>query len=317
MTAGPFFDLIQSLGDLQSTRYAELASSCIIVYDHLITLDREIDLIWMSPWSTGKVLFILNRYYTLTSVLINNYGLFGSHLTNSICSHFYPWQGWTGLIACILAEAILQMRIYALYYLNKRLLVVMVTLFVACMASSAYVMGSVLSNIDAIAVNFSGWHVCLPLNVSSHFYAFWIPILFFETFLCILAIYRGFQTFKTDGSLFQSGRRLVGILIRDSVMYFIVMCATYLTNLLVWVLARQTLLEIPIGFSVAFSCVLANRVVLNVRHINRENSTEHRRVSRIRIESNHTRDAVYRVQANSRLNEIEMACLRSLRAPNV
>jgi len=42
----------------------------------------------------------------------------------------------------------------------------------------------------------------------------------------------------------------------------------------VWLLAPTSLLEVPVGFSVAMSCVLANRVVLNVREISREEIPE-------------------------------------------
>ncbi|KAF4616659.1 hypothetical protein D9613_008345 [Agrocybe pediades] len=51
--------LITGLRDIQVTRYAQLASSSIIVFDHLITLDEEINLIWKSSWSMGKILFLL------------------------------------------------------------------------------------------------------------------------------------------------------------------------------------------------------------------------------------------------------------------
>jgi hypothetical protein len=65
-------------------------------------------------------------------------------------------------------------------------------------------------------------------------------------------------------------------------------CATYSTCLLVWIIGpvrilllsysiynsridvQTSLLEVPVGFSVAMSCVLANRVVFNVREVNRD-----------------------------------------------
>ncbi|KAF8828248.1 hypothetical protein HHX47_DHR4000594 [Lentinula edodes] len=68
-------DIIQdAVKDVYASRYASLAASVIIVYDHLITLDNEFDLIWKSSWSIGKGLFIINRYYSLASVVANNYG---------------------------------------------------------------------------------------------------------------------------------------------------------------------------------------------------------------------------------------------------
>jgi hypothetical protein len=62
----------------------------------------------------------------------------------------------------------------------------------------------------------------VPDGVPDYFFAFWLPIILFESLLCGLALYRGFQTFRAAGTLFQSGRHLVAILIRDSVLYFLV-----------------------------------------------------------------------------------------------
>lgn len=77
--------------------------------------------------------------------------------SNVIGLRYYHWQGWTGLIACMIAEsalqlplnglslnlnftAILQMRLYALYFLNKRILYLMVGSFILTSASAATIM---------------------------------------------------------------------------------------------------------------------------------------------------------------------------------
>jgi hypothetical protein len=78
----------------------------------------------------------------------------------------------------------------------------------------------------ATAIYIPGGLFCVPSGVSTHFYTFWIPMLAFESLLCTLALIRGFQTYRAKGSLFHSSRQLVGILIRDSVLYFLV-CVLY------------------------------------------------------------------------------------------
>ncbi|GLB38914.1 hypothetical protein LshimejAT787_0600760 [Lyophyllum shimeji] len=286
--AGAVSLIASAIHDIQAIRYSHIASGTIILYDHLVTLDDEVELIWKSSWSWGKGLFILNRYYAMISVIVNTYGLFSSRLTNAYsmedclranllrgfltsCFRFFHWQGWTGLIACMIAEVILQMRLYAMYSLNKKVLAVMGGCFIVATAASAFVLGSVLSKITATAFPLTPNLIfCVPSNISHQFFVFWIPMLAFETLMCGLALYKGYETFRTSGSRFRTGRYLVGILIRDSVLYFLVMFATYLTNLLVWITASQNLLEIPIGFSVALSCVMGNHIVLNVRQVNRE-----------------------------------------------
>jgi len=259
--------IVEIYQTIYPSRYASLAASAIIVYDHLLTLDNEMELIWKSSWSIGKVLFIINRYYTLISVIVNNYALFGTTLTNSGCLRFYHWQGWTGLIACMISETILQMRLYALYSLNKKILGLMVGSFLIASASAAAVLEIVLRQITAVSIRLPGLSSCIiATSPPSYFYAFWIPCLAFESLLCALALVRGFQTYRDGGSPSQS--KLVRLLIRDSVCYYMVMFATYLTCLLIWIV-NIDLLEVPIGFTIAFSCVLGNRVILNVRSAKR------------------------------------------------
>ncbi|PPR05320.1 hypothetical protein CVT26_011579, partial [Gymnopilus dilepis] len=198
--------------------------------------------------------------------------------------HLFRWQAWTGLVGCMLAEGILQIRIYALYSLNKWILVLLIACFVGSTATSAWIAATFLQaqsfrakiavshygTFLALAVTIPGGKFCVPFGISPHFYTYWIPMLAFETLLCVLAVFRGFQAFRSNGSLFQRGRQLVGILVRDSLMYFFVICVTYLTCLLFWTMAPTTLLEVPVGFTVAMSCVVASRVVLNVRQVSRD-----------------------------------------------
>ncbi|KAK6992677.1 hypothetical protein R3P38DRAFT_2569350 [Favolaschia claudopus] len=320
--------LMNALGDIQATRFSQLASSAIIIFDHIITLDKEVELIWKRPWAAGKVIFIINRYYTMVSVLINNYALFSSSLTDSVRIRFFQWQGWTGLIACMIAEVILQMRLYALYFLSKRVLILMASAFILSSASSAVIMGTVLHGIKAHAhpLPTVPTTFCAPSNVPSYFFAFWIPIISFESLLCFLALFRGFQTFRTSGgsTLFQSGRHLVAILIRDSVLYFLVMFATYFTNMLVWASADPSSLEIPIAFSVALSCTLGNRMIFNVREVNQSDDHDEHPVAngnsgatikeyQLReIESDS--DASLPAERRQQLSDIEMAQLRSMKA---
>jgi len=111
----------------------------------------------------------------------------------------------------------------------------------------------------------------------------------------------------------------VAILIRDSVLYFLVMFAAYFTCLLVWACARSTLLEVPIAFSVAMSCCLGNRIVLNVRDVKRNAASaasaagaaagEPRPVKHV-DQTRRMRSSVYTTQ----LTDVEMVQLRSMRS---
>ncbi|GLB37231.1 hypothetical protein LshimejAT787_0402820 [Lyophyllum shimeji] len=55
------------------TRYLTASGLVLLVYDHILTLSTEISLIWSSPPSFSKYLFLLNRYLVPTALLLIAY----------------------------------------------------------------------------------------------------------------------------------------------------------------------------------------------------------------------------------------------------
>ncbi|TFY53306.1 hypothetical protein EVJ58_g9525 [Rhodofomes roseus] len=135
---------------------------------------------------------------------------------------------WNPLAACDSPPfaVILLLRLYALYFLNKRMLVFMVANSIIAWAASAGIIGSLLANITATAHPFPMYPkpFCAASGLSAYAYAFWIPMLVSECVLCALAVSRFVHMHhtRTGATLFQNGRRLVEALIRDSVWYFVV-----------------------------------------------------------------------------------------------
>ncbi|PPQ72409.1 hypothetical protein CVT26_003802 [Gymnopilus dilepis] len=94
--------------------------------------------------------------------------------------------------------------------------------------------------------------VGVPLK---HLYGFWVPILLFEAFICSLALTHAYREYKTDNygmGIFRAfdNKRFSGILIRDSIVYFV---------------AIGTIYEAPSGFAIAMSSILGSRLILNLR----------------------------------------------------
>ncbi|KAI0746692.1 hypothetical protein C8Q80DRAFT_1104999 [Daedaleopsis nitida] len=323
-------------------RYAELASTMIILFDHLLTLDQEVRLIWSAQWSLGKILFLINRYYALCVVVylyVNRHSIvMGPTLTECSCLHWFRWQGWTGIITFVIAELILQLRLYALYFRSKRVLAVTNIVCLAAAIGSSYVMGHALSLIVAFAIQLpnTGSTVCVPIGLPDGFYQFWIPMLISECVLCGLALYRGFRSYRPTENLLQSGRRIIETLVRDSVWYFVVIFATYLTNAIIFLTRGGAEVEIPIGFAVALSTVMSSRLCLNVRGYIRDESvsdalpgpasavyspragnTQNAFVSfpgEDRDDATRSNPVSKVVQSGDALGEIEMRELRSMRA---
>ncbi|KAG2362082.1 hypothetical protein BDR07DRAFT_1074789 [Suillus spraguei] len=51
--------------------YAVVAANSILVYDHIVTLQKEITFIWRRPKALSATLFLLNRYVALLGNVIS------------------------------------------------------------------------------------------------------------------------------------------------------------------------------------------------------------------------------------------------------
>lgn len=75
------------------------------------------------------------------------------------------------------------------------------------------------THMDAISQIFPSvpYRACLPLNVSSYFFAFWLPPLGYEFAVFLLASAKGWETMKLTFKNFtfrSTGSRLLEVMIR-------------------------------------------------------------------------------------------------------
>lgn len=56
--------------ELQVVTYVTVAFLALLVYDWIISLDREVSRIWRSDWSLVKVLYLYTRYAPLSVMTI-------------------------------------------------------------------------------------------------------------------------------------------------------------------------------------------------------------------------------------------------------
>ncbi|PPQ80925.1 hypothetical protein CVT25_014722, partial [Psilocybe cyanescens] len=209
---------------------------------------------------------------------------------------------YLGLTHPNIPVAILQVRLYALFSKSHKLLACMIPLYILSTVASLVVMETAFNQaktdnlISAMAI--PGGNFCTILNIPRYIYAFWIPTFAFECFLCLLAVMRGLRHFSFRGRYYSAGVNLVDMLVRDSILYFIAQVFQIIESL------RHTLIQmqywcylpslyggldkgpgtpiqyvfekfdVPLGFSVAISSTLCNRMILKVHGIYADNDEE-------------------------------------------
>ncbi|KAF9549174.1 hypothetical protein CPC08DRAFT_715507 [Agrocybe pediades] len=199
-----------------------------------------------------------------------------------ICAQYYRWQAVTSVFLTAMAQVILQIRIYALYRKNKPILGFMLTLFCVVSIISITLATELQTNLTVMSEFIPGiGRSCISQRQSNISFVFWIPPLFFDTFLSTLAIIKSLRIRQLLGvpAFFSSSEPLLDIFSRDSVLYFIAISATYLSCLLVWLVHGGDLLQVPTGFSAALPCVISNRMVLNIRGLRQEREAQRRSIA--------------------------------------
>ncbi|KAF8884808.1 hypothetical protein BD779DRAFT_1535588 [Infundibulicybe gibba] len=77
--------LLQDLSDARATNYLTVVAATLIVFDHLITIQQEVDLIWRSPRNLTSFLYICNRYCTLTVIVVSLSYMFRTSVSDKSC----------------------------------------------------------------------------------------------------------------------------------------------------------------------------------------------------------------------------------------
>jgi len=264
---------VQAYHALYLGRLCEISSSTIIVYDHIITLDDEIRLIWKSRWSLGKALFLISRYYNVFIVAFNTAVLFLPSASVQFCFAWLRWQAVTGVLVYGTTEIILMLRLHAMYGQSKKLVGLMAPAFVLLLLVELVilVMSSLAQEgeVNADPHEILPMYVCILQNTWPLSYLYWLPFLVFETMLFTLALVRGVKSYL-DHELrlvFDRGKamRAMEVLLRDSILYFLLIFSAFLVNFLCWVIADGRLGEIPVAFCVSMSSVMSQRLLLNIR----------------------------------------------------
>jgi len=237
--------------------YTAAAFSVLVVYDHLITLDNEVSMIWTLKWRLPKFLFLINRYIVppllLTSAIVE--GVYP--LLRPFCNFWVHWQPWTSVIAITTVELVLIVRVWALYARNKIVMGFLISLF-ACEMVVVLVNTSILVKNTASVLGYEFLPSCSTIAPSDT-YSFWIPFATFEGIMMTLTLCK-LVTHRKDLN------PTLWLLARDSSIYFIIMFASLLANVMMF-RYDKLLPDVAMVPSSAIACIAVSRMMMNIRSL--------------------------------------------------
>ncbi|KAI5120051.1 hypothetical protein M0805_007803 [Coniferiporia weirii] len=255
---------------VQTQKLTRVSAMVVVLYDMMLTMDKEIEFFWKQRWSTVKLIYMLNRYGGLFFVLVDTWGkscfLPPNYLLNQACTFQFYFQQWTGWISVLLVEIILIIRVNTLYERSRKSTVLLAFFFVI----QAGIMAAVLSIFDSVteifvwvAVNTCGSYEAPPKWVA----IFWLPPVIMDFGLLVLTFRKALAIRRMMPGNNWRDFQLHRTLVRDQALYFtggtrILICS--LTNMAFLAFSSSLLCD-ALGFALGFPCVMGSRILLNLR----------------------------------------------------
>ncbi|KAJ7027166.1 hypothetical protein C8F04DRAFT_1189831 [Mycena alexandri] len=223
--------------------------------------------------STACILFILVRYLGVITLSMGVIGFFYHGFSKESCSHYFWVVPVFKLFLYLASQAILTLRTYAVSRKSPVVLYILAVLFLVCTVVRLLIAGRVCFDILETHSCTSG---NLPgVKVASLFYA---ACLIFDAVTMILSA--GYL-WKFSNSSRASIGRLTKMMLEDGIVYFIVLTAMNLVNL-VFFQSRDTVRQssaASLGYAVTM--VFSSRFILNLSERTRDGlSGDNSRTSR-------------------------------------
>ncbi|KAF8198553.1 hypothetical protein BJ912DRAFT_1039409 [Pholiota molesta] len=283
------------LEDLRSTNadyYFAAISISIAVYEYCLTFVSEVERFWTGgPLNCASGLFYMNRYLVLFGhipVMIEFFWATSNpakikeliRYTSQICQKLQSYHQFLAIAIQVIVASMLVMRMYALYERSRRVLALYL---VVCTIVVAIGLSAIIDLRCALAVFllfsfFSDWaviggksqksrEVLLPVGCGAHLThyqairlgAAWAGMLAFDSLVFGMTLYKSLTLARTPGV------DLLTILLRDGAVYFAVMMAANLGNILTFVFGGTFTRGVATTFCNVISSVMISRLMLNLR----------------------------------------------------
>ncbi|KAJ6613734.1 hypothetical protein B0H10DRAFT_2191826 [Mycena sp. CBHHK59/15] len=121
-------------------KYVSAASFMVVVFDHFITLDDEINTIWTNPSVRlhSKAAFVVNRYLTeaISAYVVYIFSGMGTTLSTAVCRRFIWIYGITCIVAGAISHFVILIRVYALWDRRTTVSRILMAAFTICISTT-------------------------------------------------------------------------------------------------------------------------------------------------------------------------------------
>jgi len=269
---------ISDLAANQRNTYSHAAALTFCLYDIILSFSQEVEYVWMSKRSLVTALYLIVRYYGVIN-LIGIVAMFtqaSSNLDVKECQRYFFWTITGVPIVFVLAlDAILLLRLYALYNRSKKVLITLLVLISINFGVALWVYITVAKNHAAhIWTRPSPWSGCitncpgLKFTLSGYIFNCILSLVFLS--MTIWKLVENHQTVHgklTWGSL-REMREMPPLLlafVRDGSVFFALTAIINFLRLTIWFTGHAPVKPAFFPWTVAFDSYAGSHLILGLR----------------------------------------------------
>ncbi|KAJ7616067.1 hypothetical protein FB45DRAFT_801682 [Roridomyces roridus] len=255
----------------QVVNAAQIYIACttsILIWDWLSCLPQEWRYIWKSKgWSPIKTLYCVVRYYTFAVLVLTDTWFFASWKQES-CARYVKALPGAAVLIDLAIEAVLALRIYALYGCDRRMAAFLLVLMAAFLG--------VMIAVPILAFDCKYFYTRLPswpgpclitgkpsIAGPKFIIAFYAAPMTFDMVVTGMTLYRAIDQHRRGGT-----SSLMHRMVRDGLFYFFAITSLNLLNVIFFVQGNELIQPINAPMSIQISTVLCCRLILNLRAAN-------------------------------------------------
>ncbi|KAG1767903.1 hypothetical protein EDD22DRAFT_268623 [Suillus occidentalis] len=206
----------------------QIAASVVVLYDWVLTVGQEIELIWRQRWSLMTALYLVIRYigipYSFANVLES---MSFVSLTDAVSNILWYAINWTNVVMPAMLGVIMIARLHAMYQGSRTMLLFLVIILLAVNIVCVVLGVITLKYIAAEEAILSGVHMCgYDFEGDAQLLAsmVWMLNTVWEVLALCLSVWIAVKHFRDLRRLGPSTRSTIGdcfrVLVQSHVLYF-------------------------------------------------------------------------------------------------
>jgi len=210
-------DIIRLVHIIRLVTCFDVAACTLFIWDYILTIGMEVDLVWRSKWNFMKALYLFQRYSPfIDTVWLVLYRQMAGNLTRTACRNIFYASSELFVFGLAASEMILTLRTWAVWNRNRRLTVILPILYVLVWGSCLVIMSEFVNSLTFSDRPYSGFTGCFVTNAAKDLEPLWALLVVWNALVSVLMLVPAVRTYRYGGQ-----GRLSKTVYRDGLIYYL------------------------------------------------------------------------------------------------